>query len=344
MNLIGEHPIREAESELEVKTIMSELDNKQKDLVVDALVSLASSLQGKPGMQKTASSSLNADEKERIVTSLMKDPTGRGFKRVAYAMTEPLRTKLDYIGIGRKLIETDLLPQGVVPVYDKDFAEVPAVVVASRGNPRTIEGVIDRIEVPTFEISTIRSIKYQEISIRRFNALNRTKDKAAFELKIAEDDQIFSAIDTAATANAKNTNVSTDISRSAMAEAFADIEEKRLVVGNILMHSDVFKGIRKLSNTDLDQVNMQALLETGLFASIWGANIYVSDRLDQLTGGKAKAFFMATPKQLGRFPIRYDVEIKPWDFPPGREVLFTVYENVGVTIYNTTGVSTVTVV
>lgn len=321
--------------------MIPKLDDKQKDMVVEALVNLAGSLNG--GTKKEASFSLNPDEKERMVSSLLNDPTGRGFKRIAYAMTEPLRTKLDYIGIGRKLIETDLLPQGVVPVYDKDFSEVPAVVVAFRGNPKTIEGVIDRIEVPTFEIATIRSIKYQEISIRRFNALDRTKNKAAFELKIAEDDEIFSAINTAATTNNENTNVSSDLSKSALAEAFADVEKKRLVVGNLLTHPTVFKGIRKLSNTDLDQVNMQALLETGLFASIWGANIWVSDRLDQISNGTNLTYVLATPRQLGRFPIRYDVEIKPWDYPPGREVLFVVYENVGISIYNTTGVAKVTV-
>lgn len=265
-----------------------------------------------------------------------------------YAMTEPLRTKLDYIGIGRKLIETDLLPQGAAPYYDKDFAEQSAVVVAAKGNPKTIEGNIFRIDVPTFEIATIRSIKYQEIAIRRFNALDRTKNKAAYELKITEDDQIFSAINTAATSVALNTNVSSDISRSSMAEAFADLESNRLNVGNILTHPNVYKGIRKFTNSDLDQVNQQALLETGMFASIWGAPIYVTDRLDQISGGTNKAYFLAAPAQLGRFPIRYDVEIKPWDYPPGREVLFVVYENVGVVIFNsspsTGGVATVTVV
>ena len=53
--------------------------------------------------------------------------------------TEPLRTRLDYVGIGRKLLETDLLPQGAVPRYDKDFPEVPAVKISARGNPPTIE-------------------------------------------------------------------------------------------------------------------------------------------------------------------------------------------------------------
>lgn len=253
-------------------------------------------------------------------------------------MTEPLRSKLDYVGIGRKLIETDLLPQGVVPVYDKDFAETPAVKISARGNPATVEGWSERIEVPTFEIATLRSIKYAEISIRRFNALDRTKDKAAFELKIAEDDEIFSLIAAAATTSAQNVNVATAITVSGIADAMAQVEQHRLVAGNILMHPLKFAGVRKWNFEDLDQVNFQALLETGLFASIFGANIYVSDR-----ASSSAIYTMALPKQLGRMPIRYDVEIKPFDYPPEREVLFSVYENVGMSIYNTNGVCKITI-
>lgn len=323
------------------------LDAAQKDMILNKLAELGA-IAGGNGVKKTAST-LSATEKDQIVGSLFTDPSGRGLKRVAYAMTEPLRTKLDYVGIGRKLIETDLLPQGVVPVYDKDFPEVPAVKVSARGNPPTIESWSDRVEVPTFDISTNRTIKYTEISIRRFNALDRTKNKAAFELKIAEDDVIFSAINTAATTNAVNTNVSGNLSRAALATAFANVEANRLAVGNILMHPIGFRGIRGTwTQADLDQVNIQGLVETGWMASVWNSKIYVSDRLNQLTGpvgaGTNTIYVLAMPAQLGRFPIRYDVEVKPFDFPPERVVIFTVYESVGVTVYNTTGVATVTIV
>jgi len=166
--------------------------------------------------------------------------------------------------IGRKLLEVDLLPQGVVPVYDNDFAETPAVKVSARGNPPTVESWSDRQEVETFEIATVRSLKYSEISIRRFNALDRVKNKAAFELKIAEDDEIFGALNTAAVTNAQNTNVATNVTRASLASAFEQVEKRRLVVGNILMHPRGFRGIRgSWSNTDLDQVNMQAQILVG---------------------------------------------------------------------------------
>lgn len=326
---------------------MPQLSDTQKDVILNKLAELSNEINPQSMTKKAG---LSVVDKERIVNALLADPTGRGFKRVAYAMTEPLRKRLDYLGIGRKLLEVDLLPQGVVPQYDTDFAETPAVKVSARGNPPTVESWSDRQEVETFEIATVRSLKYAEISIRRFNALDRVKNKAAFELKIAEDDTIFSAIDTAAKTGAQNTNVSTNVTRAALATAFAQIEANRLVTGNLLMHPTGFRGIRGTwNNTDLDQVNMQALLETGWFASLWGAKIYVTDRLNQLAtaaGGVAGTntiYAMSLPAQLGKIPIRYDVEIKPFDYPPERAVLFSIYENLGILVYNTQAVVTVSI-
>ena len=42
-------------------------------------------------------------------------------------------------------------------------------------------------------------------------------------------------------------------------------------------------------------------------------------------------------------PIRYDVEIKPFDFPPERAVLFSIYENLGILCWNTQGAATVSI-
>ena len=80
----------------------------------------------------------------------------------------------------------------------------------------------------------------------------------------------------------------------------------------------------------------------------------MSDRLNQLAPGFTTAlgaastagagtnmiYVLSLPAQLGRFPIRYDVEVKPFDYPIERAVYFSVYEDVGVTIFNSSGVST----
>lgn len=316
-----------------------------KNEILKKLAELSNSIQGNDSTPDFRKQAATLTEKERLVTSIMNDPSGRSLRRLAYAMTEPLRTRLDYVGIGRKLLQTDLLPQGVIPRYDKDFPEVPAVSVSARGNAPVVTGWSDYIEVNTFDIKTVRAIKYSEIAIRRFNALDRTKNKGAFELKIAEDDTIFSAINVAATTSGLNTNSTTTLSRLALSAAFRDIQSNRLNVSNVLMHPNAFHSIRGVWNqADLDQVNMQGLLETGWFASIWGAKIWVTDRLDQISNGTNKVYVLADKEQLGRFPIRFDVEVKPFDYPPEQEVLFSFYENIGITVYNTNGVATATIV
>lgn len=71
------------------------LTESQKDSVIAKLLEVASSL-GEAGMKKTAGKTdMSSAEKEKYLNSLFNDPTGRGLKRVAYAMTEPLRTQLD---------------------------------------------------------------------------------------------------------------------------------------------------------------------------------------------------------------------------------------------------------
>lgn len=328
------------------------LSNDHKDQVIAKIAELALALDpslSKGGMTKKASS-LSSEDRDRVAVSMMRDPSGRGLRRVAFAMTEPLRKRLDYMGIGRKLLEVDLIPQGVVPVYQRDFTEVAGTKVSMRGNPSRIESNADSVELDTFELATNRSIKYSEIARLRFNALDRTKVRAAFELKIAEDDQIFAAINTAADASLLNTNVATNLTRSAMSYGFSDIESRRNVVGNSLMHPTAWRGIRGTwTNSDLDQVNIKGLLENGFLGSIWGSKIWISDRLSVIPSGattvdeSSTVYNMALKEQFGKFAIRYDAEIKPWDYPPGREVMFIVYEQVGILIHNNDGVSTVKV-
>lgn len=65
------------------------LDAAQKDAILNKLAELGQVASGGNGVKKTAST-LSATDKEQIVTSLLKDQSGRGLRRIAYAMTEPL--------------------------------------------------------------------------------------------------------------------------------------------------------------------------------------------------------------------------------------------------------------
>lgn len=43
--------------------------------------------------------------------------------KIAAAMTTPLKTTLDYQGIGRKLIKIEPIKMGNLPIYDKDLPD-----------------------------------------------------------------------------------------------------------------------------------------------------------------------------------------------------------------------------
>lgn len=70
--------------------------------------------------------------------------------------------------IGRKLLLTDEMPQGELPVYDLDISEFPAVVVGARGVPPLVEAHIQRIQIPTASYSISVAVHYEELQIRRY--------------------------------------------------------------------------------------------------------------------------------------------------------------------------------
>ena len=62
--------------------------------------------------------SMTQEEKEYLISNALETSEGRA--ALASAMANPIRTSLDYQGIGRKLLVVDPLPQGALPVYDRE--------------------------------------------------------------------------------------------------------------------------------------------------------------------------------------------------------------------------------
>ena len=68
--------------------------------------------------------------KAKIIGDYIKTPSGRA--KLAASMTQPLRLRRDYSSVGRKTFLVEELPNGVLPVYDKD-PDVTAYVVGEEG-------------------------------------------------------------------------------------------------------------------------------------------------------------------------------------------------------------------
>jgi hypothetical protein len=273
-----------------------------------------------------------------------------GLRKIAANMANPVRQRLDYKGIARKLGIVEQIPDGVPLLYDRDQPDVAAVYTGLNGNARITEMVGKRISLQAFQVISRAKIPYTELFERRYRALDRAKDRLIQGMELREDLIFFGLLDAAfaigtvqpATALFPNggpiaQSTSGPLDRDYLAKGFTEVEKTRLVVQSVLMSPYGTQGIRRLDFQSLDQIGMQEVRETGYLGEYWGASFFVSD---QITAGTA--YILASPKMLAWFAIRKDVDVIPADDPDNVRLGFVGFWYGGMAVHNVYGVDTVT--
>jgi hypothetical protein len=261
---------------------------------------------------------------------------------LAQAMANPIRRNLDYHGIARRALVVDPLPQGAMPTYDRDI-DVAAVVISSNGSGPESRVFGDRVVVPEFEIFANPTVRIAEVKRRRFNVIDRVVQKARQEIMAQEDANIFAAIDSASSIE----NTLTDIADAGMlrrdlVEIKQQIDRWDLVTTKFFMNINEFTDILKwgsgggqgVGGGDFDPVTMREVLQTGLYAHIWGTDIMVSKIVPPGT-----VYGAADPEFVGVMPIRQDIEVLPADEPRQLKLGWVVSEIIGIAIVNPRGCS-----
>lgn len=280
-------------------------------------------------------SKLTNDQKEYLISKALETEEGR--VALAQAMANPIRISLDYQGVGRKLLVVDPLPQGALPVYDKDV-DAKAFVISKRGQvpDQVIEG--DRIQVPTFEIVSYPQVRFSQVKERRFNVIDRAQQRAKSDIMAVEDAEIFSLLDSASTAVNAVTVSTGGLTRAALTKAFQEIEKHDLVVTKIVMNASQFADIRAWGQNEFDPVTQHEVLQTGLFGHIWTADILISKKVPMNT-----VYVLADPEFVGVMPIRQDIQVIPADKPEELRLGWVIYEEVGLAVVNSLAISKITV-
>ena len=140
---------------------------------------------------QTGGPSLNDQQRDEMIKQALM--TQEGKLALGQAMATPIRRNLDYQGVGRKALVVDPLPQGALPVYDRDI-DVAAVVVSSNGTAPESRVFGDRVTIPEFEIVSNPTVRIAEVKRRRFNVIDRAQQKARQEIQAQEDANVFSAL------------------------------------------------------------------------------------------------------------------------------------------------------
>ena len=284
--------------------------------------------------------------------------TAAGRQKLAAALGPSLRRRRDYMSIARKALMVETLPDGALPIYDKEFDEtgrsfVQAFVVGEQGGDVVNVANPIRVTVPTFEIVSNPMIPITQIKERRFDIVSRALNLAKAEIGAAEDQYVFdlfkSINDAAVTATSSTHQTdpvynepiayTVDLSSGPLglavepfADAFGMVQRHDLSVAYIFMNPRDYVDLLKWKDSNIDRETQRHLLKTGIMGYLWGATILQSRKVVY-----GDVWVMADAEFLGVMPERVPLTVLSADRPDLRQIGFSVFEILGFLIFNPSG-------
>ena len=255
--------------------------------------------------------------KQKMISDYISNPQGRA--KLAASMTQPLRLRRDYLSVGRKTFLVEQLPDGALPIYDKD-PDVTAYVVGEEGENILAVTKPRRVIFPLFEIASNPEIPLTQIKERRFDLIERAQDLARSQIQAAEDERVFAVLDAIATngfdsiAGGENADIPVvaPITGAVLADAFSLIERHDLRVARVFMNARDYADLRKFGRDILDIETQRDLLKTGLMGTLWGSQIIVSRLVPVGT-----VYVCCEPEMFGRIPVRTELTVLSCRRPEG---------------------------
>ena len=280
--------------------------------------------------------------KQQVIGEYIKTASGRA--KLAASMIQPLRLRRDYTSVARKAFLVEQLPDGALPIYDKD-PNVTAFVVGEEGENILAITKPRRVIFPLFEIASNPEIPLTQIKERRFDLIERAQDLAKAQIQAAEDGRAFDVLDAVSTNGFDNlgaayinaqVNAVAPLTPGDLIDAFARVETHDLRVARVFANAIDFADIRKWGRDVLDIETQGTLLKTGLLATAWGAQIIVTRKV-----APGYMYVCAEPEFLGRIPVRTELTVLSADDPKARRIGFSVFENLGIGSHNPLAVTRV---
>lgn len=280
------------------------------------------------------------NKKERYQRLARHIRTSAGRQRIANSLKQPLRQRRDYHSVGRKAFLVEDLQPGALPVYDKD-PEISAYVIGEEGMNIVNVTKPKRVMFPLFELAANPEIPITVVNEKRFDIVERDIDKGRAAVGSGEDRRVFAVMDAMA-ADANNPNpvipVTGNLTSNALIDAIARIQRSDIRVANIFMNARDYADILKFDRDVLDPETQRELLQTGLMARAWGANFITSRMVAEGT-----VYVCGEPEFFGRMPVRTDLTILSADDPKRRMIGFSMFENLGIGMYNPYALQTISI-
>lgn len=298
-------------------------------------------------------------QQNAMLGQLLKTAGGR--QKLAASLGPSLRRRRDYMSIARKALMVETLPDGALPIYDKEF-DTAAMTVGSTPGGSFVEAFVvgeeggdivrvtkpKRVTVPTFEIVSNPMIPITQIKERRFDLVARSLNLAKAEVGAAEDGYVFTMFDAvAAAAVGKSTNdpvynvdiaISAPIDINSLADGFGQVQRHDLSVAFLFFNPRDYTDLLKWTQQNIDRETQRKLLKTGVMGYLWGATLLQSRKI-----GYGSVYILADAEFLGVIPERIPLTVMSADRPDLRQIGFSIFENLGFLIFNPSGVQRLTV-
>jgi hypothetical protein len=268
--------------------------------------------------RKSPTASLySPEEKMRIVESAF---TGGEAERMKFGaeMIPLILDRLDYEGFIRQVFKTHEVAQGQIISYEKDI-NVAALVIQEDG--QTIETVVkgNRVFPPEFWVTAFPKINMAEIARRQFDVVDRTHDKATYQIMLQEDRAGLNALYAASSTENNQIAITSSLNKTVLESLQFEVERHRLLVDKFIMNRAELGDLKKNINAiDYDPITSRDILLTGIFASIWGVNIFISAGVDEagiqnVSVPEGVIFAVTEGRYLGAMPVRISLTMLPAD-------------------------------
>ena len=291
--------------------------------------------------------------------------TAGGRQKLAASLGPSLRRRRDYMSIARKALMVETLPDGALPIYDKEFdtsaqtvgstpggSFVEAFVVGEEGGDIVRVTKPKRVTVPTFEIVSNPMIPITLSKERRFDLVARSLNLAKAEVGAAEDGYVFGLFDAvAAAANTatgttgyfdpiynKDIAIGAPVDINSMADGFGQVQRHDLSVAFCFFNPRDYTDLLKWTQQNIDRETQRKLLKTGVMGYLWGATLLQSRKV-----GYGYIYILADAEFLGVIPERIPLTVMSADRPDLRQIGFSIFENLGFLVFNPSGVQRMTV-
>ena len=254
------------------------------------------------------------EEKNKIFASALGDQA-QWIKFGQEGIVPLILRELDYKGFIRQVFHTHNVAQGQVIKYEKDIS-VTALVIAENGDAVESQVKGDRVFPGEFTVTSNPTIEIKEVAVRDFDAVERAKDKATFQVMLKEDRNGLRLLYSAATIENSQINITGSVNKAVIESLTNSVESWGLIANKILMNRAEFGDLRSAINTnDYDPVTAREVWLNGMFGNFWGYNILVAaGKSDTRLSIPAGMIFAVTePRFIGAMGIRVELEAHPAD-------------------------------